>query len=115
MASFPHLTQMERGLASGASHGTPTSFFFCHGAAATADSASLEISSGVLDTSPRGTSSDDKKACRKHKEDSGASFSSARSKVVPVYPPRLLLVHVRIEQCFIALFSILVKKKLHNL
>lgn len=71
---------MERGLASGASHGTPTSFFFCHGAAATADSASLETSSGVLDTSPRGTSSDDNKACRKHKEDSGASFSSARSK-----------------------------------
>lgn len=69
---------MEHGLASGASHGTP-SFFFCHGAA-TADSASLETSSGVLDTSPRGTSSDDNKACRKHKEDSGASFSSARSK-----------------------------------
>ncbi|KAL5658674.1 hypothetical protein ACJX0J_031837, partial [Zea mays] len=78
MASFPHLTQMEHGLASGASHGTP-SFFFCHGTA-TADSASLETSSGVLDTSPRGTSSDDNKACRKHKEDSGASFSSARSK-----------------------------------
>lgn len=69
---------MEHGLASGASHGTP-SFFFCHGTA-TADSASLETSSGVLDTSPRGTSSDDNKACRKHKEDSGASFSSARSK-----------------------------------
>ncbi|XP_066394653.1 transcription factor BC1-like [Miscanthus floridulus] len=75
MASFPHLTQMEHGLA-GASHGTP-SFLFCHGAA-TADSASLETSSGVLDTSPQGTASDDKKA-RKPREDS-ASFSSAHSK-----------------------------------
>ena len=80
MASFPHLTQMEHGLA-GASHGTP-SFLFCHGAA-TADSASLETSSGVLDTSPQGTASDDKKA-RKPREDS-ASFSSAHSKVVLVH------------------------------
>ena len=94
MASFPHLTQMEHGLA-GASHGTP-SFLFCHGAA-TADSASLETSSGVLDTSPQGTASDDKKA-RKPREDS-ASFSSAHSKVVE-FTTRLL-VHVRIEQCFI--------------
>ena len=72
MASFPHLTQMEHGLA-GASHGTP-SFLFCHGAAM-ADSASLETSSGVLDTSPRG---------KKPREDS-ASFSSAHSKVVLVH------------------------------
>ncbi|CAD6224284.1 unnamed protein product [Miscanthus lutarioriparius] len=66
---------MEHGLA-GASHGTP-SFLFCHGAAM-ADSASLETSSGVLDTSPQGTASDDKKP-RKPREDS-ASFSSAHSK-----------------------------------
>ncbi|XP_021308564.1 transcription factor bHLH137 isoform X1 [Sorghum bicolor] len=76
MASFPHFTQMEHGLAGASAHGTP-SFLFCHGAA-TADSASLETSSGVLDTSPQGTASDDKKP-RKPREDS-ASFSSAHSK-----------------------------------
>ncbi|PAN13307.1 hypothetical protein GQ55_2G316800 [Panicum hallii var. hallii] len=76
MANFSHLSQhMEHGLAN-ASHGMP-SFLFCHGAAA-ADSASLETSSGVLDTSPRGTASVDKKI-RKPREDS-ASLSSAQSK-----------------------------------
>ncbi|OEL20097.1 Transcription factor bHLH137 [Dichanthelium oligosanthes] len=68
---------MEHGLAN-ASHGTP-SFLFCHGGAAAADSASIETSSGVLDTSPRGTASVDKKI-RKPREDS-ASLSSAQSKV----------------------------------
>ncbi|KAJ1290364.1 hypothetical protein BS78_02G237000 [Paspalum vaginatum] len=77
MASFSHLPQqMEHGV-SNASHGTP-SFLFCHGAAP-ADSASLqETSSGVLDTSPRGTASVDKKV-GKPMEDS-ASFSSSHSK-----------------------------------
>ncbi|RLN33426.1 hypothetical protein C2845_PM03G02780 [Panicum miliaceum] len=77
MANFSQLSQhMEHGLAN-ASHGMP-SFLFCHEEAA-ADSASLETSSGVLDTSPRGTASVDKKM-RKPREDS-ASLSSAQSKV----------------------------------
>ncbi|CAL5073411.1 unnamed protein product [Urochloa decumbens] len=76
MANFSHLSQhMEHGLAN-VSHGTP-SFLFCHGAA-TADSASLETSSGILDTSPRGTASVDKKIS-KPREDC-ASLSSAQSK-----------------------------------
>ncbi|CAN6182914.1 unnamed protein product [Urochloa humidicola] len=76
MANFSHLSQhMEHGLAN-VSHGTPN-FLFCHGAA-TADSASLETSSGVLDTSPRGTASVDKKIS-KPREDC-ASLSSAQSK-----------------------------------
>nr|CAB3453916.1 unnamed protein product [Digitaria exilis] len=77
MANFSHLSQhMEHGLAN-ASHGTP-SFLFCHGAAAS-DSASLETSSGVLDTSPRGTASVDYSKIRKPREDC-ASLSSAQSK-----------------------------------
>lgn len=85
MASlFPQLAQTEHGVA-GASHGAP-SFLFCHGAgAATADSASLETSSGVLDTSPRGGGADSggRKARTKPREDSASasfSFSSAHSK-----------------------------------
>ncbi|ONM22818.1 Transcription factor bHLH137 [Zea mays] len=87
MASlFPQLAQMEHGVA-GASHGAP-SFLFCNGAgAATADSASLETSSGVLDTSPRGGGADSggRKAPTKPREDSASasasfSFSSAHSK-----------------------------------
>ncbi|XP_062194074.1 transcription factor BC1-like [Phragmites australis] len=82
MASFSHLSQqMEHGLAD-ASHSMPN-YLFCHGAA-TADSASaipedasLETSSVVLDTSPHGITSVDKK--RKPREDS-ASLSSAHSK-----------------------------------
>ncbi|CAN6211233.1 unnamed protein product [Urochloa humidicola] len=75
MANFSHLSQhMEHGIAN-LSHGTP-SFLFCHGAA-TADSASLETSSGVLDTSPRGTASVDKKTSKPR---DCASLSSAQSK-----------------------------------
>uniref|UniRef100_K3ZWA8 BHLH domain-containing protein n=1 Tax=Setaria italica TaxID=4555 RepID=K3ZWA8_SETIT len=79
MANFSHLSHqhMEHGLAN-ASHGTP-SFLFCHGTAP-ADSSSLETSSGVLDTPPRGTASEDKKI-RKTREDC-ASLSSAQSKFV---------------------------------
>lgn len=91
MASlFPQLAQTEHGVA-GASHGAP-SFLFCNGAgAATADSASLETSSGVLDTSPRGGGADSggRKARTKPREDSASasasasfSFSSAHSKVL---------------------------------
>ncbi|KAL6846787.1 hypothetical protein ACP4OV_024235 [Aristida adscensionis] len=82
MAGFSHLQkQMEQGLTN-ASHSTP-SFLFSHGAATTdsasaiPEDASLETSSIVLDTSPPGTASVDRK--RKPREDS-TSLSSAHSK-----------------------------------
>ncbi|KAL6655264.1 hypothetical protein ACP70R_006090 [Stipagrostis hirtigluma subsp. patula] len=82
MAGFSHLQQqMEHGLTN-ASHSMP-SFLFCHGApradsaSAVPEDASLETSSVVLDTSPQGTASVDRK--RKPREDS-TSLSSAHSK-----------------------------------
>ncbi|TVU08785.1 hypothetical protein EJB05_42198 [Eragrostis curvula] len=79
MATFSRIPQqMEHGLTN-ASH-TMSSYLFCHGAgtdSAIPEDASLEASSAVLDTSPQGTASVDKK--RKPREDS-ASLSSAQSK-----------------------------------
>uniref|UniRef100_A0A0D9XFI2 BHLH domain-containing protein n=1 Tax=Leersia perrieri TaxID=77586 RepID=A0A0D9XFI2_9ORYZ len=77
MAGFSHLPQqMEHGLTNG--------FLFCHGhgasttASAIPEDASLETSSAVLDTSPKGTASVDKK--RKPREEDSASLNSAHSK-----------------------------------
>ncbi|KAL5201016.1 hypothetical protein ABZP36_035370 [Zizania latifolia] len=83
MAGFSQLPQqMDHGLTN-ASHCMPAGFLFCHdhGASTTSsaipEDASLETSSVVVDTSPQGTASVDRR--RKPREDS-ASPNSSHSK-----------------------------------
>ncbi|XP_062199466.1 transcription factor BC1-like isoform X2 [Phragmites australis] len=82
MAGFSHLPQQMEHDLTNASH-SMARFLFCHGAAtadsvsATPEDASLETSSVVLDTSPQGTASVDRK--RKPTED-GTNLSSVQSK-----------------------------------